>query len=104
MGVSSLLRIYINGELDKDDPPGLQWGNQPRKLNTVLGGTGAVGSLMNGDEGDEGFTFGLIDEVAVYNRALSEDEISENFAAEGGTAVQPTNKLAHTWGEIKVSK
>ena len=46
---------------------------------------------------------GLIDEVAVYNRALSEDEISQNFAADG-LAVQPTNKLALTWGEIKVSK
>ena len=46
---------------------------------------------------------GLIDEVAVYNRALSEDEISQNFA-EDGLAVQATNKLAHTWGEIKVSK
>ena len=85
----------------RKNPPGLKWGNQPRKLNTVLGGTGAVGSLMNGDEGDEGFTFGLIDEVAVYNRAISEDESWENFAAEGAaegaTAVQPTNKLAHTW-------
>ena len=46
---------------------------------------------------------GLIDEVAVYNRALSEDEISQNFA-ENGLAVQPTDKLAHTWGAIKVSK
>ena len=65
-----LLRIYINGEFDKKDPPGLKWGNQPRKLNTVLGGTGAIGSLMNGDEGDEGFTFGLIDEVSIYDRTL----------------------------------
>ena len=46
---------------------------------------------------------GLIDEVAVYNRALSENEISRNFA-ENGLAVQPTDKLAHTWGELKVSK
>jgi hypothetical protein len=46
---------------------------------------------------------GLIDEVAVYNRALSEDEISQNFA-ENGLAVQPTDKLPHTWGKIKVSK
>ena len=46
---------------------------------------------------------GLIDEVAVYNRALSEDEISRNFA-EKGLAVQPTDKLPQTWGAIKVSK
>ena len=46
---------------------------------------------------------GLIDEVAVYNRALSEDEISQNFA-ENGLAVQPTDKLPQTWGAIKISK
>ena len=46
---------------------------------------------------------GLIDEVAVYNRALSDNEISQNFDADG-LAVETTNKLAHTWGEIKVSK
>ena len=46
---------------------------------------------------------GLIDEVAVYNRAISEDEISRNFA-ENGLAVQPTDKLPQTWGAIKVSK
>jgi hypothetical protein len=49
---------------------------------------------------------GYIDEVAVYNRDLSEDEVAANFDAEANTAtaVQPTDKLAHTWGRIKVSK
>ncbi len=98
-----LLRIYINGEFDKKDPPGLKWGDQPRKLNTVLGGTGAIGSLMNGDEGDEGFTFGLIDEVSIYDRTLSADEVKRNFRAEG-LAVNPAGKLALTWGGIKLSR
>ena len=102
MGVSSLLRIYINGELDKDDPPGLQWGNQPRKLNTVLG-IGKIGALWNGDEGDEGFTAGLIDEVSIYDRTLSADEVKQNFNAEG-LAVNAAGKVALTRGGIKLSR
>ena len=76
-----------------------------------MAGTGpfTIGTIVFAGDGSWPVWFdGFIDEVAVYNRALSEDESWENFtaegAAEGGTAVQPTNKLAHTWGEIKVSK
>ncbi len=47
---------------------------------------------------------GIIDEVAIYNRALSEDEIVQNMNAEGMAAVSPTKKLALTWGVIKVSR
>ena len=97
-----LLRIYINGEFDKKDPPGLKWGNQPRKLNTVLG-IGKIGALWNGDEGDEGFTFGLIDEVSIYDRTLSADEVEQNFNAEG-LAVNAAGKLALTWGGYKALK
>ena len=97
-----LLRIYINGEFDKKDPPGLKWGNQPRKLNTVLG-IGKIGALWNGDEGDEGFTAGLIDEVSIYDRTLSADEVEQNFNA-GGLAVNAAGKLALTWGGIKLSR
>ena len=69
----------------------------------MLGGTGAIGSLMNGDEGDEGFTFGLIDEVSIYDRTLSADEVKRNFRAEG-LAVNAAGKLALTWGGIKLSR
>ena len=34
------LRVYVNGELDKEARPGLQWGDQPRELATVLGNGG----------------------------------------------------------------
>ena len=47
---------------------------------------------------------GIIDEVAIYNRALSEDEIVQNMNAEGMAALSPTKRLALTWGEIKVSR
>ncbi len=45
---------------------------------------------------------GPIDEVRLWNRALSEDEIGDfmNFGG-GGFAVEPKNKLPTAWGEIK---
>jgi hypothetical protein len=46
----------------------------------------------------------MIDDVAIYNRALSEDEILE--VMEKGhqiIAVQPLSKLTKCWGEIKIS-
>lgn len=50
------------------------------------------------------FFKGIIDEVSIYNRALDADEIEHNRTAEG-LAVEPsTEKLALTWGQIKVSQ
>ena len=46
-----LLRIYINGEFDKEDSPGLKWGNEPKTLDTVLG-VGKIGALWNGNEAE----------------------------------------------------
>ena len=46
---------------------------------------------------------GLIDEVAIYDRVLSEAEIKQNFAAVTLAVLSP-EKLAGTWGEIKISR
>ena len=55
---------------------------------------------------DPGFDFwtGMVDEVRIYGRPLSDAEVRQNMAAEGLAAVQPADKLAETWGSIKVSK
>ncbi len=50
---------------------------------------------------------GLMDEVGIFNRALSEDEI--NLIMNGGLsqavlAVQPAGKLAVTWGSLKMAR
>ncbi len=56
----------------------------------------AVGERANGGR----FYHGLLDEVAIYNRALSEDEISD--AMVGLTqAVRAEGKLTTAWGAIK---
>ena len=47
---------------------------------------------------------GLVDELGVYNRALSEDEINQNMNAGGWAAVSSSNKLALTWGDLKASR
>ena len=44
---------------------------------------------------------GLIDEVAVYDRALSQDEIKRTGE---GLAVEVADKLALSWGEIKAPR
>jgi len=44
---------------------------------------------------------GTIDEVRIYNRGLSENEIKQNFAAEGLAIASPSDKLATTWGRVK---
>ena len=44
---------------------------------------------------------GIIDEVRVYKRAISQDEVESNMNAEG-MAIESADKLAVTWGEMKV--
>lgn len=55
-----------------------------------------------GHASDGGFV-GIIDEVTIYNKALSADEVQQNFKAEGlsTSAVSSEAKLTTTWGEMK---
>jgi len=48
----------------------------------------------------ESFFAGSIDEICVYNRALTEDEILKNFSSKGAS-VNNAGKLSSVWGEIK---
>ena len=46
---------------------------------------------------------GAVDEIRIYDRALSEVEVRKNFVASGGIAVEySTLELSLTWGAIKV--
>ena len=49
---------------------------------------------------------GLIDEVRIWNRALSEEEViwEMNIGVERGTAVEALDKLATRWGYLKSIK
>jgi hypothetical protein len=49
------------------------------------------------------FMDGMIDEVRIYNRRLSAEEIKKNFGAKSNNvAVQPAGKLTSTWGNTKL--
>ncbi len=54
-------------------------------------------------EGASRLFLGMIDEVRIWNRALSEDEVKRemNVGFQAGTPVDPLDKAATTWGTIK---
>ena len=49
------------------------------------------------------FFQGIIDEIYVYERSLTSDELETNMEAQG-LAVQPVSKLTTTWGNVKASR
>ena len=88
----SELRIYVDGE---------EKGSADHAGNVFAGeGPMVIGDNNLGSAPDFHFV-GVIDEVAVYNRALSQSEIRQKMTS-GHTAVESEGKLATTWGEIKI--
>ncbi len=82
------IKLYIDGNLDSEMP--------------------CVGTLLTNDEplfigaraGTARFIVGALDELSIYNYALSEAELARDMEAPV-TAVKPGGKLASTWGGIK---
>lgn len=89
-------RYYVNGE------PG---GEKSFPDLTTLPGDSDIQDVLIGRtwEGSR-FFLGTIDEVRIWNRALSEKEIKEqmNRGAKEMFSVQPQDKLATSWGQIKL--
>ena len=84
-------KLYLNGAVDGETAPGTKPDNHDNFL--FIGGC---------DIGNYWMT-GTIDEVVIYNRALSEQEINE-LMEDGATVVldvQLGGKLATTWSQIK---
>ena len=50
----------------------------------------------------ERFYNGIIDEVRIYNRPLTADEVNQNF--EIGLSVEATEKLPIVWGALKTAQ
>lgn len=62
---------------------------------------GSAGNTMVGSWGTTGQKFnGAIDEVQVWDRALTEKEIKASMG-DISTAVHPTDRLATTWGRYQ---
>ena len=51
------------------------------------------------------FWIGTLDEVRLYNRALTQDEVKQNYAVKSNSlAVSSKGKLCETWAKIKTSR
>ena len=94
--------LYIDGELQ----PILHRGgdNKDRKLtwNDIVGDL-HIGAIL---VGDEFFSENTIDEVAIFNKALAEDDVKRvmDGLERAVFAVSPSAKLTTTWAEIKQSR
>ena len=85
------IKLYVNGVLEASGAD--QTGDITSDAPMYFGDRSA------GERGLEG----RIDEVALYNRALSDDEILRNYEVKKGMPVEPAGKLSLTWGRIKTS-
>ncbi len=83
------LLLYVDGKLESDVGY-----NGPMATN---GTTAEIGNA----KADGGFV-GIIDEVLIYNRAVSANEVKQLFAAKGLT-VEPQGKLTTRWAKIKTT-
>jgi hypothetical protein len=82
------LMLYVNGAL------------------VDQGASGATPENMDerriGSEHDGRFLIGMVDEVRIYNRVLTADEVKQNSQVKSNTlAVEPKGKAATTWGYTK---
>lgn len=97
------VHLTVTHDIDKDvsiyyDGKKVGGGGKPPAIIEI------DGSIMVGARhpGNEFFT-GIIDEVHLFNRVLTEDEI--NTIKDGEFApVEPAEKLATTWGVIKADR
>ena len=88
--------IYIDGKLDAEGGPS-------EGTDITIESPLFIGASVRIGKTTRRYFEGLIDEVGIYNRALTDNEIERNFNSEG-LAVSSQQKLAIAWGEIKVSR
>lgn len=82
------LKLYVDGELVAEGVAGAQPENMDERR---------IGSEHNGR-----FLNGMIDNVRIYDRVLTEDEVMQNFEAKSDNLpVEPADKLSTTWGALK---
>ncbi|MDE0683780.1 MAG: LamG domain-containing protein [Candidatus Poribacteria bacterium] len=88
------MKIYVNGKLEGTS--GVQSGpiNYPDRIFFSIG--------AYKDDNEDFVHKGMLDEVRLYDRALSEKEVLNNMEAEG-LAVEPAGKLSLTWGQLKAA-
>lgn len=81
--------LYIDGEVDRSSQCAGELGTTTQKL------------YIASRTGDHRFLVGTVDEVRVYNRALTQEEIQKDMETFGGVYVSTSDALAVCWGEVK---
>ena len=85
------IKIYIDGEFSNELPASGDIATTADVL-TIGADKGAVGNRFDG----------IIDEVGIFNRALTADEVKQTLDGfDRMLAVKPIGKLAITWGALK---
>lgn len=84
-----IISLYIDGELERSVPCE---GEIKRSAQSVH-----IGSRNGGER----FLVGTVDEVRIYNRALTQDEVKKDMRTFGPLSVYPSQKLTTCWGEVK---
>ena len=87
-------QIYIDGKSVAEDPgkAGIEY-------------LGTAGDTIVGSWGNTGQRFnGIIDEVTVWDRALSEDDIKRSMEDLSTLPVDPADKVATTWASVKAKR
>ena len=96
--------LFIDGKLKsvthEDGAPRIKLKRSPENSSIPL----IIGALVPGKPRFHSFSDNTIDEVAIFNTALSEENVNElmtNGLDKVIYAVSPSEKLATSWGEIK---
>jgi hypothetical protein len=94
-GVALVAADVTGGDMNRPAAPYDTWPDEPVRIGWSQGRGGDVNTLVYFD--------GIIDEVVLYNRALSADEIGDlmDNGIDRLTPVEPSDKLATTWSHIK---
>jgi concanavalin A-like lectin/glucanase superfamily protein len=83
-------KVYVDGVLIKEDTA----------MDGDLGGE-ITGWYLAQDGNTNGYFVGVMDEVRIYDRALTDQEVQQNFESAGMAVVEGSGKLSATWGMIK---
>lgn len=84
------VKIYLDGELKNTAPAPNPIDKAYSALKPTIAYTQHLGGI---------WYHGIIDEVAIYDRALSELEVQNNYTQL--MAVSPNGNIATTWGQLK---
>ena len=95
--INATLQFYVDGKKDFQGPMAV--GQHPEDDFPILIGLDPR-VFAEGDAISAPFN-GLIDEVSVYDRVLTEDDIRQNFESYKGFSVEVFGKLAVIWGSLK---